>query len=365
MKKEQIFSAYEAYADQTLRLAPGTISDYRCCLNKICSTFGGMLAFRMLCASSDPNMQKIYAAEMLKNIPPATARNHTSTCQNAIATFLKFKNRVAVPAAWEKYGTDTETKWIKYDPIVPKKQRVPKLCAELEEEYARIRLFAKSILGDVLESNWFDYVPVLLTYNEEQRIFQLKKSFLERQEDREHNGQVLSEEDLEIRRRGYYSYLPLGSFSATRNPPIEIYFRNTDGASFDAYLATLKNCLAHEYAHYLHHRLCEKLGNFDTYADDDLVEGIADYFAFAYSVYMGNDEDFLVALKRYVFWAKYFNSGVPYASALYFCPEKANIYLYPGRLHKLEKGNGIPKLVKVLLHCNNKLDATISLWDKL
>ena len=362
MKKEQAFSAFSAYADQTLKLSRGTIDDYCTYLRKMTATPIGMRAFQRLYATKDLVAEGCYADEMLNNLPTSTARHYISNNKSAINAFLKFKHRASVPELWDEYSKDTETPWIKYDPIVPQSKRVKKLCFALEEEYARIRAFAKSILADVLDPEWFAYVPVLLTYNEDERVYQLHP----REEDhQEVSDTLLSEEDEEILRSGYYRYRLLGSFNPARTAPIELYFRNTTADSFDAYLATLKNCLAHEYMHYLHHRLCEKLGNLDTYRDKGIAEGVADYFAFAYSICRGNAEDFLVALRRYIFWATYFNRGVPYAKALYFCPEKGNVYLYPGRFNALETENGTLKLTQVLKHCNNKLDATLSMWDKI
>ena len=76
MKKEQIFSAFSAYADQLLNLSPGTIGDYCTCLRKMTATPIGMRAFRRLYATEDLVEEGYCAAEQPPRFHSAQPYNY-------------------------------------------------------------------------------------------------------------------------------------------------------------------------------------------------------------------------------------------------------------------------------------------------
>lgn len=132
----------------------------------------------------------------------------------------------------------------------------------------------------------------------------------------------------------------LGKFFPSAKPYIEIYYHNFKQQ--DA--AAVRNCLAHEYLHYLHYSSASK--EFSN-AVKDLTEGMADFFGMLYSIHRHEKDDLSVAKKRYNLWKK--NSGTywPYANALYFLQVRGKEMKYSSDYNKYANHGCIRKFVQV------------------
>ena len=115
-----------------------------------------------------------------------------------------------------------------------------------------------------------------------------------------------------------------------------------------------KNCLAHEYMHFLHYYYAAKHGIANPFKKKELSEAIADCFAVLYSDQTGCAEDRFVAKDTYRTWKELLGSGWPYANAIYCfpTPRKKNLSDYDAvgiakTENKLNTVFGLTKDVKV------------------
>lgn len=161
---------------------------------------------------------------------------------------------------------------------VPLIAEVEVICRILEEEYANVVRFAKMLLVQ----GEFKYIPIIIS-NETPM------------QDSPQGGEKV-----------------LGAFFPSSKPYIEIYYRNLDSHN----AAEVRQCLAHEYLHYLHYAYA---GAKYSAAKKELKEALADFFGVIYSIQRKGKDDLRVAKKRYHQWEKNFGTYWPYADALYFC----------------------------------------------
>ena len=150
----------------------------------------------------------------------------------------------------------------------------------------------------------------------------------------------------------------LAKFHRIGYPNIEIYYRNIKTDTYSDYLATLKNCLAHEYMHYLHACYCDKVDDNSTFNYDKISEGMAEFFAMMFTLYRGGFSDCLLAEKKYLTWTKMFNSGWPYADALYMFITRGTENLYTEQVWDFQDNGCIEKLIDIL---HNSSDFAIAL----
>ena len=189
------------------------------------------------------------------------------------------------------------------------------VCETLEQEYAHIVRFAEELFNKA----GFGFIPIVVS-NE------------------------MPEEGEKI----------LGRFFGSVKPYIEIYYRNFD--SYDA--AVIKNCLAHEYLHYLHFIYAGM--EYDN-AKKELKEGMADFFAFIYSINLNGKDDFKIAKNRYNRWKRDFASYWPYASALYFLQICGNEMKYSTKYDNYVKYGCIGKFLQVFLSTEHPYDAYLAM----
>lgn len=183
------------------------------------------------------------------------------------------------------------------------------VCRILENEYASIIKFAE----DLLVQGNFDSIPI-----------------------------IVSDEIPPKQESPFGEEKVLGKFFESAKPYIEIYYRNFDAN--DA--ASIRNCLAHEYLHYLHYVFAEEEFD-DSKTEKGLKEGLADFFGFLYSIHRHGKDDLNVAKKRYDSWEKYFLTFWPYANALYFMRINGKEIKYSENYNNYIKKNCVGKFVQV------------------
>lgn len=190
----------------------------------------------------------------------------------------------------------------------------------LEQEYASVIQFAKKILVQGI----FDYIPVIIS--DEMPV------------------QDGPEEEQKV----------LGRFFAGQKPYIEIYYKNIKSNK----AATLRNCLAHEYLHYLHYIYA---GAEFSNASKELMEALADFFGVLYSVHRHGKDDLTMARSRYRAWKK-FEGCWPYAFALCFYTVYGNEMKFSTDYSQYEKHGSIGKFTRIFFsttHPDSAYDALI------
>ena len=132
----------------------------------------------------------------------------------------------------------------------------------------------------------------------------------------------------------------LGAFFPSSKPYIEIYYRNFESKNE----AAVRNCLAHEYLHYLHYSFAgTEYGN----ASKALKEGLADFYCVLYSIYCHKKGDLQIAKKRYNGWKKHFDTFWPYANALYFYRVHGDEMTYSSDYDEYVRHGSVGKFVQI------------------
>lgn len=189
---------------------------------------------------------------------------------------------------------------------VPLTEDVVLICKTLEEEYASVIHFVKSLPLQVE----CKYIPIIISNKE-------------LMQDSPDGGEKI-----------------LGAFFASNKPYIEIYYRNADSRN----PAEIKKCLAHEYLHYLHYVYA---GEKYEETSKELKEGLADFFGVLYSIYRGQKDDIKVAQNRYNRWIKNFGTYWAYANALYFYEVHGKKMKFSSDYKKYEIHGSIGKFIQV------------------
>ena len=78
---------------------------------------------------------------------------------------------------------------------------------------------------------------------------------------------------------------------------------------------------------------------------------MADFFGMAFTLYRDGSADWNVAMRRYIYWAQWFDSGLPYANALRFYKANGEESYYSERFDDLVEHKNIQKLNRVLQKC--------------
>ena len=148
----------------------------------------------------------------------------------------------------------------------------------------------------------------------------------------------------------------LGAFFPSSKPYIEIYHRNFESKN----AAAVRNCLAHEYFHYLHYSFAgAEYGN----ASKDLREGLADFFCVLFSIYCNEKDDLRITKNRYNRWKKHFGTFWPYSNALHFYRVHGGEMKYSSNYDEYLSHGSIGKFVQVFgctEHPRDAYDAMIN-----
>jgi hypothetical protein len=190
----------------------------------------------------------------------------------------------------------------------------------LEQEYTGVIQFAEKILVRGI----FDYIPVIIS------------------------------DEIPVRDGPEEEPKVLGRFFAGQKPYIEIYYKNIKSNK----AAVLRNCLAHEYLHYLHYIYA---GAEFSNASKELTEALADFFCVLYSIHRHSKDDLTRARSQYRAWKK-FEGCWPYAFALYFYTVCGNEMKFSTDYSQYEKHGSIGKFVQIFFsttHPAAALDALL------
>ena len=207
------------------------------------------------------------------------------------------------------------------------------LCAFLENEYDKIRNFAR----DVLRNIWQDFpaIRVYLSKERPEEVFQHDRSLLMKK-----IRKICKECDRNycapdcpafnrILEELYFTQAIRGRYYGGAEPYIVLYFKNFpepwDVSDFKFATAIAKT-LAHEYLHFLHDYYVQTVAKttIDPFKDKILSEALADFFGVLYALKQGYT---VTAEDRYDLWKLHEGTGWPYSYALKFfeCPYKSNL----------------------------------------
>ena len=210
------------------------------------------------------------------------------------------------------------------------------LCAFLENEYDKIRIFAR----DVLQNIWQDFpaIPVYLSKERPEEVFQHDRSLLMKKirkicKDCDRNycapdcpacNRILEEM--------YFTQVIGGRYYGSVEPHIVLFFKNFPepwDVSDSKFATAIAKTLAHEYLHFLHDYYVQTVAKttIDPFADKRLSEALADFFGVLYALKQGYT---VTAEDRYVLWKLREGIGWSYSYALKFFehPYKSNLTNY-------------------------------------
>ena len=364
MTQERFLSVFETYILRTRGCTCKTAKDYKDYLGYINFRAINMLGYpdylKWIAECSRYDCIKKYINLLKKSIYfTSTKRHEISNWESAVTALEQFIDELfRDDNYWPQFGKDESLrKVIRYKENADASIRVPGLCVDLKNEYIRIVDFAKHVFGDLIEEKEYDFIPVILNPDKPVRECPATEEYLDKLSRRIEERQDITKEENETLRTGIIRYSLLATFHFGANPRIEIFYCNTEARSREDYLTILKNCLAHEYMHYLHACYCNRIRNNDTYKDDEIREGVAEFFAMLFTLYRDGASDWLFAEKKYWSWAKMFNSGWPYACALYLYSAKGEEKLFTERIWDFKDNGCLDKLIEVFIKSSCIADA--------
>lgn len=360
MTQERFYAAFCAYTRRKRGISPASAATYYQTYLKAVGAQCPRDYLRWIATCADSRLQQTYvdqldganrAAAQAGVFPTKRRDNHRS----ALNRLEEFLHRGQGYTRWSHYGADATapTRLIRYEDDVAAPEQVPQLCGTLEQEFDRIRQFAKGVFGTMLAPEDWEGVSIRLKKGIPDPIFfDAEQTYLEELRRRQEEERELTEEEKETLRTGKIPFVPLAFFRALPQPHIEIFYQSVVWEdSWAGYLARLVNCIAHEYMHYLHYTYAAAHGNPRPFRNKNLNEGVADFFGAMYSLHRGGDHDRDVAVMRYVGWTRMFGSGLPYANALFFYRSGGRETLYTEDVARLTAP--MKKLVDVLAATGN------------
>lgn len=364
MTKKQFLSVFKAYIIRSFGISQATATRYEGYLEKFGTDAHGTDHLKRIADSGVRHNQMRYAQEIRHHIADTAAPGVASSYQTAVNYLERFITRPAEGTAWPRFAPDRgklrETV-IYDDPITPPEQ-VDGLSIALKNEYIRVVRLARLVFGDQFAQEDYAYIPVILAKKEPEPVrYEVREAFLKKLQEKAER-QDLTEEEWRVLKTGVIWVLPVARFflDPAGKPRIEIYYANTCAGSFAGYLAKLKNWLAHEYMHYLHYRYCQRIRDGATWKDDGLREGMADFFAMAFTLYRDGEADWDVAMEQYIHWCRWFDSGLPYANALCFYTVNGKEFCYAEAFEQLVEQKSIQKLSGVLQKCDSAHNAMLN-----
>lgn len=356
MTKERFLSIFEAYVLRTRGCKRKTAHDYRMYLEHINTyaisdcRYPDYLEWISECSRDDKVNDYVSRLENSILYSSIAKKYKPTNLTCAIKCLSQFVDEMFFYGnGWPQFGKDEKSiDAIRYHEKVSAVERVFNLCVDLKNEYIRIVDFAKHIFGDLLDEDVYNFVPVVLNPDKPVSYHQATEEYLDKLSRKREQRQDTTEEENEILDKGIIVCPILAQFYRKPEPKIEIFYLNTAASNQEEYLSILKNALAHEYMHYLHYCYCDKIGNYDTFNDDSMREGIADFFAMMFTLYRDNVSDWRFAEKKYLSWTKLFNSGWPYADALYLYKVSGKEHFYTERIWDFMDNGCVKKLTDVL-----------------
>lgn len=309
MKRENEFKAF-----LNKNKLPTKYSSY---CKKIEEAFGGIDMDEIIL--SHQSISKVH--DKLKTI----TKNDSSISQymSALNHYLKFAFSFTKPIAIFPSAHHSSSQYhVSRAEDVPLTTEIEIICQTLEQEYANIIRFAEILL--VQEG--FKYIPIIISNEAPMR-------------DSPQGGENV-----------------LGRFFSSSKPYIEIYYHNLDSHN----IAEIRQCLAHEYLHYLHYSYAE-----DKYteANKELKEALADFLGVLYSVHRKGKDDLKVAKKRYDQWKKNCETYWSYANALYFYQVGSNEMKYSSDYNEYVRHGCIGKFVQVFSSTQHPDNAYIAMLN--
>lgn len=231
------------------------------------------------------------------------------------------------------------------------------LCAFLENEYDKIRIFAR----DVLQNIWqvFPPIPVYLSKEQPEEIFHHDRKNLMKKIrvickkcDREYCAPDCPAFDR-IMEEMVFTCPIRGKYYHGKEPHIVLYFKNFPkpcDLHEPEFITDIAKTLAHEYLHYLHDCYVKTVAKktMNPFADKRLREALADFFGVLYAL---KQKYIVVAENRYKLWQDLKETGWPYSYALKFLefPYKSKLTCYSAT----EMENAKQKFRDVFQNTNN------------
>lgn len=271
------------------------------------------------------------------------------------------------------YYTNSKRFDIRYCKDVDKKDQVPGLVEFLSYEYEQLLdTRRRFILDDDLSESGMQPIPVFLS-NERplDKRYRMDDDWVAKEIVKELQKNY-SEDEKELviktilKKRSFQPLIP-GKYCnnnhslegdpedfGQKGPHIVLYYRNTYRLDEGHYKAELSADLAHEYFHYLHDSYTGETFNKTGRQRNLVVESLADFFAFAYSLnkaevkvtsaaFKGNAKD------RFDTWKYRFGSSWPYAYAYcFFYGKSLSPMGYSDSLDDIRKNGCIEKFNMVL-----------------
>lgn len=218
---------------------------------------------------------------------------------------------------------------VQYRSDVPAVERDENLRRALELEYPRILQYASKILVPFVNGNLqLPFIPVYLSKETPEHEHPASRGYINRLKKKAEDGKELSSEEWRILETKKIRNAVLGRFFPGVEPYIEIYYRHLSSKKDAERIAEAKNCLAHEYMHFLHCKYATQHGVANPFENKKLSEALADSFGVLYSYQTGIVEDDLAAQTTYMRWNELKGSGWPYAYAIYCFPKRRKQYLW-------------------------------------
>lgn len=274
------------------------------------------------------------------------AKNAFDQIRPAVRTYAKFASStkvvgwtamppISVSAGAFKTYEDT-TGLVVYENSVPSYEQVFGLCEFLENEYDKIRVFARDVLKNIWQH--FPAIPVYLSKECPEEVFQHDRSLLMKK-----FRKICKECDRNycapdcpafnrISEEMYFTETIGGRYYGGAEPHIVLYFKNFPKAwdvSESKFTAAIAKTLAHEYLHFLHDYYVKTVAKMavDPFKDERISEALADFFGVLYALKQGYTA---TAEDRYYLWKLHEGTGWPYSYALKFFknPYKANLKNY-------------------------------------
>ena len=210
------------------------------------------------------------------------------------------------------------------------------LCAFLENEYDKIRDFARNVLLNIWQD--FPAIPVYLSKERPEEVFQHDRSLLMKKIRiicKECGRNYCAPECPAFNRileEMYFKQPIRGRYYGGAEPHIVLYFKNFPepwNVSDSKFATAIAKTLAHEYLHFLHDYYVQTVGKttINPFEDERLSEALADFFGVLYALKQGYT---VTAEDRYLLWKVREGTGWPYSHALKFFehPYKSNLTNY-------------------------------------
>ncbi len=303
--------------------------------NTTCRDMEDIVASKVDIDSAMNILKKYYAKNAFDQIRPAV-RTYAEFASATKATSWVAVSPSSTSAGTFKTYADT-TGLVVYENSVPSYEQVFGLCEFLEDEYDKIRDFARDVLRNVWQH--FPAIPVYLSKERPQKSYPIDREMLMKK-----IRKICAECDKEKCVAPHcwafsliFETEPIidsiaGRYYGGEEPHIVLYFKNTPSPQDihnPEFTAAIAKTLAHEYLHFLHDYYVKTVAGktIDPFGNKRLSEALADFFGVLYAL----DQKYIaVAKDRYNLWKSREKTSWPYSYALKFfkIPYKMNLIDY-------------------------------------